>query len=284
MAVQFVADPPKRIALVMHPDRPRARELAAAAREWWESRGHLVIEDASLGGPDPRLGEKDLDLVVSLGGDGTMLRTMHVAAARGVPVLGVNLGSLGYLTQVEPGRVEAVFERLVLGDYEIEERMTLDVSFTGEAGDQQFIALNDAVVEKDAQGHTIRLQLRIGGADFLTYVADGFLVSTPSGSTAYNLSLRGPIVSPRLDAIVLTPISPHMLFDRSLVLEKSEQVEIEMIGERTGVLVVDGLTTIPVVPGDRVRVRAGSRPARVIAFDGGDFYGVLRSKFNLADR
>ncbi len=284
MAVRFVADPQRRIALVVHPRRERAYELAAEARKWWESRGHVVIEDASIGGPDPQIVAERVDLVVSLGGDGTMLRTAHLARAHGIPVLGVNLGALGYLTQVEPARLEQAFERLERGEYEIDERMTLDVVFEGAAGTRELVALNDAVLEKESQGHTIRLQLRIGGQDFLTYVADGFLVSTPSGSTAYNLSLRGPIVSPRLNAIVLTPISPHMLFDRSLVLERDEQVELEVLGERTGVLVVDGMTNIPLVPGDRVSVRAGARPARVVSFGSGDFYGVLRAKFNLSDR
>ena len=284
MAAEFVPDPPKRIALVVHPERERAHELARAARIWWESRGHHVIEDASVGGPDPHLVDHELDLVVSLGGDGTMLRTVQLATAHGIPVLGVNLGMLGYLTQVEPTLLEAAFERLVRGEYTIEERMTLDVTWQGAGGSRHLSALNDAVVEKDAQGHTIRLQLRIGGEDFLTYVADGFLVSTPSGSTAYNLSLRGPILSPRLGALVLTPISPHQLFDRSLVLEPTEKVELEMLPERSGVLVVDGLVNIPVVPGDVIAIQAGASPARVISFGSGDFYGILRSKFNLSDR
>jgi NAD+ kinase len=284
VAAEFLPGHPKRIALVVHPERQRARELARAARSWWESRGHVVVEDASFGGPDPHLADQDLDLVVSLGGDGTMLRTVQLASQHGIPVLGVNLGALGYLTQVEPARLDEAFERLVAGEYEIEERMTLDVTWRGVGRSTRLTALNDAVIEKDAQGHTIRLQLRIGGEDFLTYVADGFLVSTPSGSTAYNLSLRGPIVSPRLNALVLTPISPHMLFDRSLVLEEREHVELEMLGDRTGVLVVDGLTNVALAPGDVVEIRAGATPARVVTFGRSDFYGVLRSKFNLFDR
>jgi NAD+ kinase len=274
----------RRIAFVVHPDRPAAHDLAKSARAFWESRGYEVIEDSTVGGPQAELAERELDLVVSLGGDGTMLRSAQFAAPRGLPVLGVNLGALGYLTQVEPSGLERAFERLLVGDYEIEQRMTLDVALTRRSGVTQLCALNDAVVEKTAQGHTMRLQLSVNGENFLTYVADGFLVSTPSGSTAYNLSLRGPIVSPRTGAIICTPISPHMLFDRSLVLDPSESVAIEIMGDRSGLLVVDGLSALDVEPGDEIAVRAGRSPVRMVSFGESDFYRVLRLKFGLADR
>lgn len=284
MAREFIGGPGRRIALVVHPERTRAHELAKIARAWWEQHDFEVIEDASVGGPDPTLLDKGVDLVVSLGGDGTMLRTVQLAAPHGIPVMGVNLGALGYLTQVEPNSIENAFERLVKGDYQIEERMTLDVLLNQPGATTSYVALNDAVVEKTSLGHTIRLQLSIGGEPFLTYVADGFLVATPSGSTAYNLSLRGPIASPRLAALILTPIAPHQLFDRSMILEPTESVRLDLIGERPGVLIVDGLTNVGVDPGDSITVRADGRPARVVSFGGENFYGVLRSKFGLADR
>ena len=265
----------------MHPTRPAARELADRAREFWESRGHVVVETTS----DPgALDLGSLDLAVALGGDGTMLRTVHFAVAGSVPVLGVNLGALGYLTEVEPDALDQAFERLVSGDYELEERMTLDVTVAGEGGTRTVVALNEAVVEKTAPGHTIRLQLHIGAKAFLSYVADGFIATTPSGSTAYNLSVRGPIVSPRLRAIILTPVAPHMLFDRSLVLEPEEDVVLELLEDRPADLVVDGLVVGRLQPGDTISVREGAHPARLVTFERADFYGVLRAKFNLADR
>ncbi len=121
-------------------------------------------------------------------------------------------------------------------------------------------------------------------AVFLSYVADGFLVTTPAGSTAYNLSLRGPIVSPKISAIVLTPIAAHMLFDRSLVVAPDEEVGIELLADRPAVLVVDGRSSIALEPGDSISVRGGQRPARFVTFETGDFYGVLRAKFGLSDR
>jgi NAD+ kinase len=289
MSMVPFGDRPRRIGLVVNPDRHAALSVADIARTFWESRGHTVIEDDGSA-PAAFEGERDLDLAISLGGDGTMLRTVHFAAPEAVPVLGVNLGTLGYLTGVEPEALDGAFLALERGAYEIEERMTLDIAFEGAsvAGlrcpADGLVALNEAVVERVAPGHTIRVRVDIGGEPFLTYVADGFLVTTPSGSTAYNLSLRGPIVSPRLRAIVLTPIAPHMLFDRSLVLEPEEHVRFELLSGRDGELVVDGRAVATLAPGAAVTVRAGARPARLVTFSRADFYGVLRAKFNLTDR
>jgi NAD+ kinase len=274
---------PRRIALVVNPDREAARSVAKLTREFWESRGHTVVEDD--GEPaEAHFGEAPIDLAICLGGDGTMLRTVHFAAPASVPVLGVNLGTLGYLSGVEPDDLLAAFEALERGEYEIDERMTLDISVVGADRPRSYVALNDAVVERVAPGHTIRVRVDIGGQPFLTYAADGFLVTTPSGSTAYNLSVRGPIVSPRLRAIVLTPIAPHMLFDRSLVLEPEETVRFAILPVREASLVVDGVPIATLEPGATVAVRAGACPARLITFDRVDFYGVLRAKFNLTDR
>lgn len=275
---------PWKVALVIHPERPAATELARTVREFFESRGHQVFEDASPNGPDLSLFDRTLDIAIALGGDGTMLRTAHAAVAESIPVLGINLGALGYLTEVEPAALELAFTRLLAGDYTIDERMTLDVSVTADGAVHELVALNDAALAKTTPAHTIRLRLSIAGDAFLSYVADGFLIASPAGSTAYNLSLRGPILSPHLSAIVLTPIAPHMLFDRSLVLAPEEEIELELLPDRPAVLIVDGRSTIPLLPGDTIRVRGGKRPARFITFDSSDFYGVLRAKFGLADR
>jgi NAD+ kinase len=273
-----------RIALVMHPERTLARDVAQQVRRFLESRGHEVVEDASLDGPNPEVFDESLDLAVALGGDGTMLRTAHAAVAASIPVLGVNLGTLGYLTEVEPTAVIPALERILSGDYMIDERMTLDVSVEAGGVHHDLVALNDAGILKTTPPHTIRLHLSVGSSSFLSYVADGFLVSSPAGSTAYNLSLRGPILSPKMEAIVLTPIAPHMLFDRSLVLSPDEEVGLELLADRPAALVVDGRATIALVPGDIVKVRAGKRPARFITFETPDFYGILRAKFGLTDR
>jgi NAD+ kinase len=232
----------------------------------------------------------DVDLAVSLGGDGTMLRTVAMAAGRGIPVLGVNLGQLGYLTEVEPSALERALERFVAGDYEVQERMTLEVTITragnGPSTDtgSPFLVLNEAVVEKTVPGHTVRLAASIAGKPFVTYAADGLLVATPTGSTAYNLSARGPILSPLLRAIVVTPISPHMLFDRPFVLEPRQWLRLEVAGPRPGVLVVDGVSVAQLGPGDAVECREGPVNARFVSLGDLDFHAILRSRFHLADR
>lgn len=185
------------ILLVVHPERPAAWELARTATRWWQSQGREVVEIRGAGPETPVTATDGVEFAVSLGGDGTMLRTVEVVLASRVPVLGVNLGRMGYLTAVEPAGIVQAFERMLAGEYFVEERMALEVDLTGSV-EGRFMALNDAIVEKTGPGHTIRVAVEIAGRPFLTYVADGILVSTPTGSTAYNLSARGPVVSPRL--------------------------------------------------------------------------------------
>jgi NAD+ kinase len=274
------------IAFVVHPERPEAKTLAARATAWLESHGHAVVV---LHPPDEGEGPSALlgaDLAVSLGGDGTMLRTVNMAWAAGVPVLGVNLGRLGYLTEVEPAGLEPALEGFLSGAYALEDRMMLNVAWSGPSleGEQECLALNEAVVEKTVPGHTIRLTATIGARPFVTYAADGLLVATPTGSTAYNLSVRGPILSPCLRAVVVAPISPHMLFDRPLVLDPSEGLELTVAGPRPGVLVVDGRSLAVLHPGDRVSCRAADTPVRLVTFGPRDFHSILRARFNLSDR
>jgi NAD+ kinase len=215
-----------------------------------------------------------------------MLRTVNMAWAAGVPVLGVNLGRLGYLTEVEPAGLEPALEGFLSGAYALEDRMMLNVAWSGPSleGEQECLALNEAVVEKTVPGHTIRLTATIGARPFVTYAADGLLVATPTGSTAYNLSVRGPILSPCLRAVVVAPISPHMLFDRPLVLDPSEGLELTVAGPRPGVLVVDGRSLAVLHPGDRVSCRAADTPVRLVTFGPRDFHSILRARFNLSDR
>jgi len=212
-----------------------------------------------------------------------MLRTVELVLASRVPVMGVNLGRMGYLTAVEPAGIESAFERMLAGDYLVEERMALDVELEGSV-EGRFMALNDAIVERTGPGHTIRVGVEIAGRAFLTYVADGILVSTPTGSTAYNLSARGPVVSPKLRAMVLTPVSPHMPFDRSLVLEPRESVRLTILDDRAAAAVIDGARVVQLATGDSVLCRAASESARLISFGERDFYSALRHRFVLTDR
>ncbi|HEY5025252.1 MAG TPA: NAD(+)/NADH kinase [Acidimicrobiales bacterium] len=279
------------IAFVVHPERPEAAAIARQASTWLESGGHRAVEVSDLSeGGDPSIPLDDtVDLAVSLGGDGTMLRTVALACSHATPVLGVNLGRLGYLTEVEPDGLHHALERFLSGNYTVEERTTLEVIVErggpgAPALERRVVVLNEAVVEKTAPGHTIRVAASIAGRPFVTYAADGLLVATPTGSTAYNLSARGPILSPGLRALVLTPVSPHMLFDRPLVLEPEQWVRLEMLGPLPAVLVLDGQSADSLQPGDAVVCRVGSSPARLVTFGPRDFFSILRARFHLADR
>jgi NAD+ kinase len=276
------------IAFLVHPERQEAKTLSLRAAEWLADRNHqIVVLDGDVQcdevGPGPLVGA---DLAVSLGGDGTMLRTVNLAWAADVPVLGVNLGQLGYLTEVEPSRLEMALDKFLSGNFSTEERMMLEVAWkaAGDPSASHCLALNEAVVEKTVPGHTIRLATSIGGRPFVTYAADGLIVATATGSTAYNLSVRGPILSPGLHAVIVSPISPHMLFDRTLVLDSSESFELTVSGPRPGILVVDGRTMITLEPGDSVSCSSAERPIRFVTFGPRDFHSILRARFHLSDR
>jgi NAD+ kinase len=288
-----------RFLLVPHSRREEAASLARTLINWLHERGHEVAildEDARpIGLGKHAIGSLDHftpDLAISLGGDGSMLRALDLMCPLQVPVTGVNVGHLGFLTEVEPEHVTRALERYLAGDYEIEERMTIEIVVTSAAeGDptkstislSRSIAVNEVVVEK-ASGNTVRLAMTLNGEPFLTYAVDGMIVSTATGSTAYNLSARGPILSPTMQAILLTPVSPHMLFDRSIVLGGDETLELTVIGTRNAAVVVDGRHVATIAPGGAVRCRRSSRPARIVTFGGRDFHHVLKSKFGLADR
>jgi NAD+ kinase len=283
------------VALVVHRLRPEAVNAARTAATWLGERGHevrVVREDAdeldlSECACDPEKLASGLDLAVSLGGDGTMLHTVELVAREGVPVLGVNAGRLGYLTEVEPAELANALERFIDGRYEILERMTLAVAVESPSGavpSTTLVALNEAVIEKAAAGHTIHAAVSINGDFFTSYAADGLIVATPTGSTAYAFSVRGPIVSPRQRALIVTPVSAHMLFDRSLVLDESETVAIELIDDRPAILTVDRRELGTMKHGDSITCSAGSHPARFVVFDQRDFYGIVKRKFGLSDR
>jgi len=226
-----------------------------------------------------------LDLAISLGGDGTMLRTVDLVYECGAAVLGVNVGQLGYLTEVEPSELDDALSRLVAGDFEVDERMVLEVVVTSAGSAQgRWWGLNEAVIEKVQPGRLVRLAVAINGAFFTTYAADGVIVATPTGSTAYSFSARGPIVSPRHRCLLLTPVSPHMLFDRTLVLGADEELEFEVTDGRPVVLTLDGIELGTLDPGDVVTCTGGPKPARIVTFGLRDFHQLLKAKFGLADR
>jgi NAD+ kinase len=285
------------VLMVAHHDRMEAAALARQAASWLEEHGHsawMMPEDAEPLELLDLVSERKPEsagLALSLGGDGTMLRAVKMLRGAAVPIIGVNVGLLGYLSEVEPPSLTKVLERwdagAEAGEWRIEERMMLDATLQRAGADDSEIswtALNETVIEKQEAGHTVRLLVRIDGATFTSYAADGLIIATPTGSTAYSLSARGPVVSPKHRALLLTPVSPHMLFDRSLVLDPDERVEIEVIGHRPATLSIDGQTSASLAEGDTVAVRASASVARFVRFGERRFHQILKTKFGLSDR
>jgi NAD+ kinase len=277
----------KVVGLLAHRIRPEAQSLALGMAKRLTALGATVRvpeEDANLTGlqewavPESEF-SNGLDVAVSIGGDGTMLRTVELA--NGVPVLGVNVGHVGYLTAVQPEEVEArgdaMLRDLLEGRYILEQRMALSV----ETGGQIYRALNEAVIEKLSAGNTVRLGVQINGIPFTDYSADGLIVATPTGSTAYAFSARGPVVSPLMEAMVVVPVAAHMLFDRSLVLGGHERVSIRVLEGRDAALFVDGFSAGDLKQGSVVEVSVHPTPAQFITFAPREFHQILRSKFGL---
>ncbi|MCB0975929.1 MAG: NAD(+)/NADH kinase [Acidimicrobiales bacterium] len=282
-------------ALFLHVGREEAVSTGRDVARWLLDRGVgvvasadelslLDVEDCSLDGDG-----RTVDIVISVGGDGTMLRAARRAVAADAELLGINLGRLGYLAEVEPGAWEAALDTYLAGGHSVTERMLVSTSaFPADRGTGDPVelppGLNEIVIEKLAMGRTVELSVAIDGQHFTTYHADGIIIATPTGSTAYSLSARGPVVAPSHRALVVTAVSPHSLFDRSLVLEPSSVVEVAVCSDRIAAVAVDGEHQMDLRPGSRVRVTADERPARFVTFGDRNFHQILKAKFGLSER
>ncbi len=278
------------IALTVHHARPDAIAEGRAVAQWLSSEGHDVVsfsDDVGLvSAPDgPTVREAanvtQIDLVIALGGDGTVLRTIDLLGGASVPVLGVNLGQLGYLSEIEPNELRQSVTDFLEGKHQIERRMLIEAQLPD---GRRHLALNEVTIDRAHSGHTIRLDVSIDGRVFTPYEVDALIVGTPTGSTAYGYSAGGPIVAPTHQLLLLTPVSPHMLFDRTLVLEPTSAVEIAVAGHRPGSVIVDGREVAAVEPGATVRCTAAESAAHLVVFGPRDFPGLLKAKFKLSDR
>jgi NAD+ kinase len=277
----------KTFGLVVHPERPGAADAATRLRAWLEEHGMRTRTYTSTpegGDEDLRAFTDGVDVVVSVGGDGTFLRAAHVASRTGCPVLGVKVGRVGFLTEVEPDEAPNVLERLIEGTARIEERLALLAESEPDGSFPPQWSLNEMIVEKSARHRLVRLGLYVGDAYVTTLSADGIIVATPTGSTAYSFSAGGPIVSPGMRGIVVTPVAAHMVFDRSLVLGADERVRLEILGDEPGLLSADGRGSLELPIGSSVRIGSAPQPARLVRReDAPPFMALVRDKFELPD-
>ena len=276
-----------RFGFVVHGGRPAAIEAASRLVAWCRERGITTrcLKARDIGADETEEAARfpeGLDLVISFGGDGTLLRAALQANRADVPLLGVNVGRLGFLTETVPEEAPDVLESFLEGDIDVQERLALVAEAEGAPWDEPEWALNEVIVEKTSRHRLVTLAAMVGEDPVTTFSADGVIVATPTGSTAYSFSARGPIVSPRLQCLVLTPVSPHMVFDRPLVLALDEHVTLEVKGEEPGLLSADGRPGLELPIGSRVRIRRADRPARLLRRkDSETFYSLLRRKFAL---
>jgi NAD+ kinase len=275
----------QRVGVVAKVASRQAVHTAHELAEWLRRRGlEAALDEATLRargieGERPFHPGDAYDLVVVMGGDGTLLSVARTLAP-GVPILGVNLGNLGFLTEINRGELYPAMVRVLAGEYRIEERSLFDVELQRNGGAPvAFRVLNDAVITKSALARIIELTLKVDGHLIARFRSDGIIISTPTGSTAYNLSAGGPIVSPLLPVAVLTPICPHALSMRPIVVPDAGPIEVTLETQREEVyLTLDGQEGTSLGFGDTVRVTRSGASVRLARVSGRSFYGSLRAK------
>jgi NAD+ kinase len=284
----------KRIGLVAKPDAAEAQRVVLTLIDWLTARGLSVVLEKETAGLAPsapvasaRKGDLpgQVDALIVLGGDGTLLSMARAVGDLGVPMLGVNLGGLGFLTATTLDEMLPALEALLAGDMAVEERMVLGARLVrGGQVTGEYIALNDVVITKSAMSRIIDLAVSVDGRHATAYRADGLIISTPTGSTAYNLSAGGPILFPTMDAVVLTPIAPHTLSNRPIVLPAAQRIDVTLRVEQEVMLTMDGQVGVPLRERDVVEIQKARARIRLMRFETKDFFSVLRTKLKWGER
>lgn len=263
------------MALFHNPHKPDADRLLPKISQWLKKKGARVLGPAQCG---------EAQAAIALGGDGTLLSAARRAAPHGLPVLGINVGRLGFLTATESERVYPALERLLAGKLTVSSRMMLQ--YTGPGGKSQ-LALNDAAIHGRAPGRVVRLAVWVDGARLATFLGDGLIVATPTGSTAYSMAAGGPLVTPDNDLILLTPICAHSLSQRPLVLAPQAVVEVALeprYKEERLTVTLDGQEHFTVKAGQRVVLRRAKERARIFVENKESFFSLLRGKLSWGER
>ena len=281
----------RTVGLVAKYQEPKAADVVRWLVPWLKQRGKRVLVENGIdraGGTSCTKKEMATraDLIISLGGDGTLLNIAPLVERPDVPILGVNLGGLGFITEVAVNELESIVTKALAGDYELEQRMTLGIRVQSKKRKTyQFRVLNDAVIAKGARSRIIDLETYVDGDYLCTYRADGLIISTPTGSTAYSLATGGPILEPTLSDIVLAPICPHTLTHRPIVVpgNAAVQVTLRSFGD-TVILIPDGQQGVRLNNGDKVEARDYGLPVSLIKVPSRSYYEILREKLKWGER
>lgn len=279
----------RRVAIVGRVEDPRVAEPMATLAAHLTAKGVEVIATPQAGLPPPVRGvpesamAENADLIVAVGGDGTMLYAANLGGERGVPLLGINRGRLGFLADVTPDEMLNCLDQVLGGDCVRESRLMLTACVLAPDGGRRTAnALNDVVLQRRETGRMVDLETRIADRYVNTHSGDGLIIATPTGSTAYALSCGGPIIEPALNAVVVVPVCPHTLSDRPIVVPAEREIEVRLLAysDSKAEVVVDGLSIGPLDPADRLLIREADRRITLIHPPGYDYFDLLRSKLH----
>ncbi|PKM81324.1 MAG: NAD(+) kinase [Firmicutes bacterium HGW-Firmicutes-14] len=281
------------IGLIINYEKTEARVITKQIVDWLKKHGKKVmiagVSSEVAGSGVITCAEADLakeaECIIVLGGDGTLLNSARAIAGCGIPLFGVNLGQLGFLTEIEQPDLAPAMKQLISGDYQIEERMMIEASVIRKGEEiSRFCGLNDAVVTKGAFARLIRLKTFVNNEFVDIYPADGLIISTPTGSTAYSLSAGGPLVVPDLELMIVTPICPHTLYARPIVINNNSVVRVELQATQAEVmLTIDGQSGFPLKPFDEVIIKKAPFCARFMKLNQRSFFEILRTKLKEGD-
>jgi NAD+ kinase len=280
----------RRVGLVANPDKPAAIPLLRRAAEITASAGRELFVEiraaqmADITAPCCK-GVRELaqqtDLIIVLGGDGTMLGAARDLAGSGSRVLGINIGGLGFLTAAPGAQMDEALELIFRGEYEIDVRDLIRAEGSASGHRINQLALNDFVISRGADARLINLDVKVDGETLTRYRADGLVICTPTGSTAYSLAAGGAVISPNAQALTITPVCPHTLSNRSVIVNMDSIIEVTNISERLEVfLSADGQVQLPLATGDVVRLRRADEKIRLVRLPGSSFFNTLRQKLN----
>lgn len=275
----------KKVGVVLRPSTPELKEVFYHIKSLFNSHEIEVVIDNISGTMINVLGQdfdhlcQSCDLLITIGGDGTLLSVVRRSLPHQIPVLGVHAGKLGFLADLDLAELDDFIPKLIQGKYYLDNRSLLEAHITSKHGATRVIAFNDIVLSRPSISKMIHLEMRVDGRAFNTYFGDGVIISTPTGSTAYNLSAGGPVVLPHTQVFVLTPISPHSLTQRPVVLPRHFEIEVHTL-EQNALAIVDGQDMHEFGEGDSITIKLAKESASLIHKEGFDYFDVLKEKLS----
>ncbi|WP_345986760.1 NAD(+)/NADH kinase [Sulfurimonas sp. HSL-1656] len=277
--------PLKKVGIILRPSTPELKEVFYRVKQIFEGHGIEVLIDNLSGGMIGVLGQqfdilcRESDLLATIGGDGTLISAVRRSHSFGKPVMGIHAGKLGFLADVALDELDEILAQIKAGEYRIDERAMLQAVITTAAGEKRVVAFNDIVITRPSISKMIHVETFVDGKNFNTYFGDGVIISTPTGSTAYNLSAGGPVLFPLTKVFALTPICPHSLTQRPVVLPGQYDIEVRT-PDQSALAVVDGQDMYEFGEGDSIRISLADMPAKLLHRKAFNYFDVLKEKLN----